>query len=273
MFFFRIYSRKSKDVFPVLVWNYIYASACGWGMYWVLYSEAEISNALIKNAFLSGGLFLLIFYLISLCTRDFGMSMASMFNKSGYILPLMFAYMVFSEKPGLYQWAGSVLGLCSLVLALWDNQPISGKVNYLIPLLVVIGSGSIDTIMMWNERMHFRKEADALIFSTLIFSSAFIFGSVILIFKYSIRHFFSKHNMYFGALLGVPNYFSVFFLLLAIKHSTIQKPMLFGINNVGIVFASTMIGTMIFNESKNKYQWLGITGLIISIVLMNLQLQ
>jgi drug/metabolite transporter (DMT)-like permease len=241
-------------------------------MYLFLYSGTEIKNALIKNAFFSGGLFLLIFYLISTCTRYFGMSMASMFNKSGYMLPLLFSYLVFSEKPNGFQWAGSILGLGSLALALWENKTESGKKNYLIPLMVIIGSGIIDTLMLWNERMHFQTEADALIFSTLIFSSAYILGSIIYIYKYSFHLFLSMHNAAYGALLGIPNFFSIFFLLLAIQHSSIQKSVLFGVNNVGIVFSSIMIGVLVFLEAKNKYQWLGIAGLLLSMACMNLNL-
>jgi drug/metabolite transporter (DMT)-like permease len=239
-------------------------------MYLFLYSGTEIKNVLIKNALFSGGLFLLIFYLISLCTRHFGMSMASMFNKSGYVLPLLFSYWVFSEKPNNFQWAGSILGIGSLALALWNNKKESAKANYLIPLMVITGSGSIDTVLMWNERMHFRTEEDALIFSTLIFSSSFLIGNVIFMFKYGFKDFFSKHNAIYGALLGIPNFFSIFFLLLAIKYSSVHKSVLFGINNVGIVVVSILIGVIVFRESKTPYQWLGVGGLILSMILMNL---
>jgi drug/metabolite transporter (DMT)-like permease len=254
----------------VLVWNYLFASFCGWSMYLFLYTDTEIKNDLLKNAFLSGGLFLLIFYLISLCTQKFGMSMASMFNKSGYMLPLLFSYLVFFEKPNAYQWGGSMLGILSLFLALRNNKFESGKANYILPVLVIVGSGSIDTLMMWNERMHFKAEADPLIFSTLIFTAAFLFGSIFFMFKYNPKQFFGKHNALFGSLLGIPNFFSIFFLLQAIKYSSVQKSVLFGINNIGIVLISIIIGFFVFREKKTRYQWLGIAGLVFSLLLMNL---
>jgi drug/metabolite transporter (DMT)-like permease len=213
-------------------------------MYLFLYTDTEIKNDLLKNAFLSGGLFLLIFYLISLCTQKFGMSMASMFNKSGYMLPLF--------------------------LALRNNKFESGKANYILPVLVIVGSGSIDTLMMWNERMHFKAEADPLIFSTLIFTAAFLFGSIFFMFKYNPKQFFGKHNALFGSLLGIPNFFSIFFLLQAIKYSSVQKSVLFGINNIGIVLISIIIGFFVFREKKTRYQWLGIAGLVFSLLLVNL---
>lgn len=73
-----------------------------------------------------------------------------------------------------------------------------------------------------------------------------------------------------GIALGIPNYFSIFFLLRALQNDRWNSASIFTINNVAIVMFSTVLGIMLFNEKLSLTNWLGIMLAIISILLVAL---
>ena len=77
-------------------------------------------------------------------------------------------------------------------------------------------------------------------------------------------------NVLGGICLGVPNYFSIYFLLKALQHPMLTSASVFTINNVAIVMLSTLLGILLFKEVLSLKNWLGIGLAIISIVLVAL---
>jgi uncharacterized membrane protein len=71
-----------------------------------------------------------------------------------------------------------------------------------------------------------------------------------------------------GIALGVPNYFSIFFLLGALQNNAINSASVFTINNVAIVMLSTLLGILLFKEELSLKNWVGISLAILSIVLV-----
>ena len=68
--------------------------------------------------------------------------------------------------------------------------------------------------------------------------------------------------------MGIPNYYSIVFLIKALQIKGIESSTLFTINNVGIVVASTIVGLIIFKESFSLKNKIGIALAIIGIVLV-----
>ena len=71
-----------------------------------------------------------------------------------------------------------------------------------------------------------------------------------------------------GILLGVPNYFSIVYLLKALSTDGMESSTAFTLNNVGIVILSTLFGLFIFKEKLIWKNWLGIVIAIVSILLV-----
>lgn len=68
--------------------------------------------------------------------------------------------------------------------------------------------------------------------------------------------------------LGIPNYFSVYFLLKALKSNVLESSGIFTVNNVGIVMLSTVAGIVLFHEKLLRKNWIGIGLAIASIALV-----
>ena len=55
-------------------------------------------------------------------------------------------------------------------------------------------------------------------------------------------------NLLGGIALGIPNYYSIYFLVQALRHPSLESSTVFTLNNVGIVMAATLIGILFFKE-------------------------
>jgi uncharacterized membrane protein len=74
-----------------------------------------------------------------------------------------------------------------------------------------------------------------------------------------------------GIGLGLPNYFSIYFLIGALR-SDIANTKVFILNNVAIVLISTLLGILFFNEKLLKKNWIGIGLAVISIILISISI-
>ena len=71
-----------------------------------------------------------------------------------------------------------------------------------------------------------------------------------------------------GVILGIPNYFSIYFLLVAIKSFSLKSAFVFGINNIGIVLLSTLLSVIIFQEKLSSINKFGVLASVLSIILI-----
>ena len=76
-------------------------------------------------------------------------------------------------------------------------------------------------------------------------------------------------NVIAGIVLGIPNYFSIYFLVKALRSDLFDSSGIFTINNVGIVIISTLLGIVFFRERLSMKNWIGIILAIISIALVS----
>jgi multidrug transporter EmrE-like cation transporter len=68
--------------------------------------------------------------------------------------------------------------------------------------------------------------------------------------------------------LGVPNYFSIHFLLLAFQESSWDSSVLIPVNNIGIVVTSAAVGLIFYRERYSLLNWIGLGMSIAAIALI-----
>ncbi|MGB7393762.1 MAG: EamA family transporter [Pricia sp.] len=140
----------------------------------------------------------------------------------------------------------------------------------LLPLSVFLGSGIIDTGIKFFQEYHIEQD-DYPIFSASIFATAAVTGILFILiksFKKPLK--ISFRNILGGIALGIPNYFSIYFLLRALQHDSLNSASVFTINNVAIVMFSTLLGIVLFKEQVSAKNWAGIGLAVTSIVLVAL---
>lgn len=207
-----------------------------------------------------GALFIIVFNLMALTTQRSGLSVVSVATKMSLIIPIIFGLLYYKEHLGLFKFIGILFALIAVYLAsAKENTARSiGKSTILLPLLVFLGSGIIDTSIKFLEDA-FVAENDVPLFSSTIFGAAAIIGLLVLLFTIFQNKFkFEFKNIIAGIALGIPNYFSVFFLVKALRSGLLDSSGIFTINNVLIVILSTVLGILLFKEKLGRKNWLGI---------------
>jgi drug/metabolite transporter (DMT)-like permease len=253
--------------------NYIVACLCGILAYDGVVSAGEILD---KDWFLYttalGILFIIIFNLMAITTQRNGLSVVSVATKMSLVIPIIFGLLYYKESLGIFKFIGIVLALVAVYLASVKSK--SGlrinRSNLMYPFLVFIGSGIIDSSLKYLEDTHVAKD-DIAIFSSMIFAAAAVAGLLLLLgqmIKGTFR--FKIKNVIGGIFLGIPNYFSVYFLVKALRSDILESSGIFTVNNVAVVMTSTLVGILLFHEKLLPKNWVGIGLAIISIFLVTI---
>ena len=217
-----------------------------------------------------GFLFIAVFNIAAITTQKSGLSVVAVATKMSVAIPVLFGIFLYNESTGILKILGILLALISVYLtSIKTKEGISiKKENLIFPLLVFFGSGIIDTSIKYLETSYV-SETDVGLFSSTIFATAGIIGIVILI----IQAFMGKlkityKNILGGIALGVPNYYSIYFLVMALRTEGFDSSTIFTMNHVGIVTMSTLVGILLFKEQLIRKNWIGLILAIISIMLV-----
>lgn len=254
-----------------IVFNYVTACFCG-----IIFQKDAVDFASIPSynwfpfALVLGALFITVFNLMAITTQRSGLSVVSVATKMSVVIPIIFGLVYYNESLGVLKIIGIILALAAVYLAsIKTNDGIKIKPsNFIFPVLVFLGSGFIDTTIKYLEG-EFIAENDIPIFSATIYAMAGIIGFVVVLFQASKGKFkFQFKNVLGGIALGIPNYFSIYFLVQALRSGIFDSSGVFTINNVAIVMISTLLGILLFKEKLLLKNWIGIALAVISIFLI-----
>jgi len=217
-----------------------------------------------------GALFIIVFNLAAITTQRSGLSVVSVATKMSVTIPVLFGIYYYQENAGILKILGILLALVAVYLTSIKakNGIAIKKKNLIFPILVFLGSGIIDTTIKFLESGYVNK-TDVALFSSTIFSVAGTIGVIILCIQAAQGKLrVTGKNILGGIALGIPNYFSIYFLVLALRNNGFDSSTVFTINNVAIVLVSTVLGIALFREKLIPKNWIGIILAVISILLV-----
>jgi drug/metabolite transporter (DMT)-like permease len=225
----------------------------------------------IKASVTLGFLFISIFYLISLTAQKISISVASVANKMSVVIPVCIAFMLYGDSISIWKITGILLALASVYLTTKTRNTGTSKdsSSVVLPLLVFIGSGIIDAIVNYtNKRLIHSSKEDAL-FTSAGFYCAGIIGLICLSWMILVK----KEKIIFksiigGICLGIPNFFSIYFILKALSTNVLESSQLYPVANIFIVLLSAIAGVWLFKEKLSQINIIGIGISVLSIVLI-----
>jgi drug/metabolite transporter (DMT)-like permease len=139
----------------------------------------------------------------------------------------------------------------------------------LFPVFVFLGSGIIDALVNYANKRLIHSEKETALFSALLFFVAGLIGLLGLLYLIFIKkHRFQVKSILGGILLGIPNFFSIYFILKALETNFLDSSSLYAVLNVLIVILSALVGYSLFAEKLNKINLFGIVMAIIAIILI-----
>jgi drug/metabolite transporter (DMT)-like permease len=269
---FKYFGIYKIDILKAIFINYIVAFTLGFGLAEREFSVMEIPNQpWFLSALFLGALFVSIFFVMAMTAQKNGVSVASVAGKMSVVIPVFFGVFLYSESVTILKIVGIIIALIAVYLASVKEKSVASKnAGLLLPILLFLGSGAIDTTLKYVEVMFVPKN-DVSIFSGSLFFIAGIFSFVILLIRtLKKREPFGLKNIIAGVVLGVPNYYSIVFLIKALQTEGFESSTLFTINNVGIVILSTIIGILIFKEQFSFKNKIGVVLAIVGIVIVAL---
>jgi len=269
--FFKVFHLKKVNTFQAIVVNYLTCGVIGtylaktpvysvqfWQAPWLLYTV------------ILGFLFISIFYLIALTAQKMSVAASMVSAKLSVVIPVLVAWQFLSESLSLTQIIGILISFIAVFFISARSEPNPEHANkgfWFLPILVFLGSGCIDALLKFLESRYIPAySSDDIVTATFLF--AFVFGSLrLLVQQIKLKESIQVKSLAWGLLLGIPNYFSMYFLVETL--AVFPASFIFPINNIGIVAFSTVLAFWAFSEKLSVKNYIGLGLAIVSILLIS----
>ena len=137
----------------------------------------------------------------------------------------------------------------------------------MLVLAVFLGTGILDTLL--NVADHsFKEPSFQKIFPVFCFSTAFVVGAIVSAIK---RDKIEGKNLLAGVLLGIPNYFSIYFLLKSLDAFDNNGALVYPVLNIGIILLSSFLAFVLFKERLTKLNLVGVGIAVIALLLLTIK--
>lgn len=269
---FRAYPKYKVDPLKAIITNYFAASILSL----TLTNENAVLTFswewIIVSVFL-GIIFIVGFFIISSSTERAGITPTSIASKISMVIPVFFSLAIFQyqEKP-FDGW--NYLGLSISIVAIYLSSVRSGESikvridkSVWLPFLVFLVGGTIDTIINYVN-YHFTDIIDSKLFLAFTLGSSAIIGGIYWVsksLKPDLRSFIG------GLLLGIANFSALFFVMKTLDYFDNNGALLFPVQNMAIIIASSLAALILFREKLNALNFIGLILALISIFLIAYQ--
>ena len=264
------FAKFNINALQALVANYLTAFLVG---LLFLNNQKIDSQILQKNwifgSIILGFIFIGTFYATTIASQRNGLSTASVASKMSIVIPILSGVLLFHEVLNSIKISGIILALIAVYFtSKKEKGEIQASGNLLYPAMVFVGAGTIDASLKYLQS-HFVPENEVGIFSTLTFLCAFFVGILIISFQVIVNKTkIYGRNILGGIVLGIPNFFSLYYLIKMLEAKAFQSATLFTIHNIAIVILTSIVGVLFFNEKLNKRNIFGILLALLAIFLV-----
>lgn len=256
---FKMFEKYKVDNLQALIVNYITAGFCSY-----LFLETDFSlNYILESDWLYhsmiiGTLFIIIFNFYAFGIQKAGVAVTTVANRMSLIIPVCAALILYPEENTftLLKGIAFFLALTGIYLSSTKGGKLSFDKKYLwLIILVFVGQGISDSI--FNDfAQKFPNEGSYLFFMVLFFMASI--SGILILSGRSIRarNPLQLKSVFWGVIFGIPNFFSLVFLLKAL--GSISSSIVFPIVGMGVVISSSLIGLLLFQEKLTRSNWIGI---------------
>lgn len=285
IYIFKLYERFNVHTMQAIAVNYvvcILVGLCFPGGTDVLQPQI-FTRTWAYFAMALGIIFIVTFYLIALTAQKVGVTVASVAAKISLVIPVLFSLLVLQTTVKEYTWLnylGMAAALVAIVLSsLRPRQQEAGeggaKVSSLLavvlPFVIFLNSGVADSLINYTNQYHLQPH-EASQFTMLTFATSAVVGLLIILYQ-SIwqKSVFRRRSIPAGVVLGVPNFLSIFFLILALGHFNNDGAFFYPINNIGIILAGAAGAVVFFKEKLTALNILGLVLAVLALALISYQ--
>jgi drug/metabolite transporter (DMT)-like permease len=271
---FKLFATFNINTFNAIVINYTVCLTLGtiinptgsWP-----FSISVIQSPWFKFDIILGFLFITGFNLTAYAIRKVGITMTTLMQRMSIILTVSFTVILFHEHFGLLELAGLIIALLAIIAINQKGPPnpsfkkTGGSSAILLIVLAI--SATIEILLFYVEKTGL-VGGDQLAFTTHGFGTAAVIGWVAILWRLIKRKpGISKRDIYAGLILGLPNFFSIYLLLMMLNRGW-KGSLMYPMVNVSVLLLSTLVAVLLFKEKLNRLNWIGITLASISILII-----
>ena len=209
-----------------------------------------------------GALYLAGFVLLQMNVQKNGVVLSATFMKLGLLVPIAVSVLVFGEKPELLQVVGFVLAVAAIVLINRKKDGAAVRSGAGLVLLLLCGGCGDVMAKVFEELGEKSLEKQFLVYT---FAAALVLCLVLMFAK---KQRPGRAELLFGALIGIPNFFSAKFLLRALE--SVPAVIAYPTYSVATLLIITLTGVLLFREKLRKQQWVALGIILLALALLNL---
>lgn len=212
----------------------------------------------------SGIFFFLSFIFYQKSVSENGIGLSGTFGKLGILIPMCLSMAMWHEFPNPRQWIGIFLSLISILVV--NSSVFKHKTsNFSLTLILLfLFGGMADFSNKLFEK--YTKYGYMNLFLSFVFLSAFFISFICLMKKKTL---ITKIDILTGLLVGIPNLFSSYFVILALK--SINASTVFPVYSAGTIVLINILGFAVFKEPLKKKDAIAIIMTVAAIILINIR--
>lgn len=262
-FAFKEYYKRNLSILSVIIWNYFFCSIIGFGLVF-LYKNSHISSKEIFIANALGLLFIIGFNSYAKSIYHNGLALTTVIQKMSVVVTVIIAFLL-GDILNSYQKIAVIISIAAIYFLTSPEKKIQ-KLNYIIFIAAII-SACIEILFIIKNKMQNSSPQNGILFTSLIFVSAFIFGSLYMLISIK-KPALDRNNILAGLILGVPNFASIYYLNKALATS-IPGSVVFPILNCSVILISVILSFFIYKEQLNIKKKIGLILAVIAVYIIS----
>lgn len=225
-------------------------------------------------SFMLACLFITGFNIMAISFQKSGVALTAIIQKMSLIVPASVAIAIYGEPLGLNKAVGISLALIAIILVNIPSKNGEDKFSIfhpiiVYPLMTFVLSGIIELILYYVEVEGIVGDA-GMYFTASAFGMAAVLGILFSTFRMiNGGPQFSSKEVIGGLVLGLPNYLSVYLLVLLLSKGW-HGSVLFPVNSIGILVLTALVGFIFYKEHADKMKIIGIILGVAAIILLSI---
>ncbi|MDG1429003.1 MAG: DMT family transporter [Crocinitomicaceae bacterium] len=268
---FKLFARFKIDTFQAIVVNYFMAFIIGVVLYGDTWNERIMQNtSWVPFVIICAFMFIGLFLIMGKSSQLNGVASTSVAVKMSMAVSLLLMIISYGESINTLKITGIALAFIGVYLvSSTKGTKLSSSHKWMLTVLF-IASGGFDFLLNYIQNNHLTDLSPAL-FSAIGLGLAGAIGLALLLVQ-ALRGKveFELKNIAGGIVLGIPNFFSIYLLLLSYKTTGWTDSTVLAITNVSVVLLSAMMGFVFFKEKATRMKLLGLLTAVLAIVALYL---
>jgi drug/metabolite transporter (DMT)-like permease len=276
---FRLYPKYNISTFQAIAFNYPICFLTGLALMPKGQSfELNFAENWTVYALLLGVGFIITFLLSGFSTQRMGMTATSLANNISLVIPVLCSLFIFKTQGRPFDalnYLGLALALGAVALSTFkkSNEKVAGKgLDILLPIAVFLMYGITNTSLNYLN-INYIRSADRTVPVTLVMIFGAILAGMTVLIIQVIRgkEKIALKNILASITLGVPNFLSFYFLILALTAYGNSGAFVYPLYNIGVILVSALVAFIFFKEKLSTLNKIGLLLAVLAIILISWQ--